>query len=93
MLADLPAGEWLAWRRTLYSHGYSPLKQIDRTNVKSLRVARRAEPWMTHSAWSREPVKRPDPQLLPRLVIRSFAPSASGELSSAGGDLKALRSP
>jgi alcohol dehydrogenase (cytochrome c) len=39
MLASPPAGDWLTWRRTLDSQGYSPLKQIDRTNVKNLRVA------------------------------------------------------
>ncbi len=39
ILANPPAGDWLTWRRTLDSQGYSPLKQIDRTNVKNLRVA------------------------------------------------------
>src|SRR5689334_8707145 len=39
MLANPPAGDWLTWRRTLDSQGYSPLKQIDRSNVKNLRVA------------------------------------------------------
>jgi PQQ-dependent dehydrogenase (methanol/ethanol family) len=39
MLASVPAGDWLTWRRTLDSQGYSPLKQINRTNVKNLRLA------------------------------------------------------
>ena len=39
MLARPPASEWLTWRRTYDDQGYSPLKQIDRTNVKNLRVA------------------------------------------------------
>ena len=39
ILANPPAGDWLTWRRTLDSQGYSPLKQIDRGNVKNLRVA------------------------------------------------------
>ncbi len=39
LLAKPPAGEWLTWRRTYESQGYSPLKQIDRTNVKNLRLA------------------------------------------------------
>ena len=33
MLADPPASEWLMFRRTLDSWGYSPLDQIDGTNV------------------------------------------------------------
>ncbi len=39
MLANPSAGDWLTWRRTLDSQGYSPLQQIDRSNVKNLRVA------------------------------------------------------
>ena len=30
--------DWLMWRRTLDGGGYSPLDQIDRTNVSSLRM-------------------------------------------------------
>jgi alcohol dehydrogenase (cytochrome c) len=37
-LANPPVGDWLTWRRTLDSQGYSPLKQIDRSNVKNLRL-------------------------------------------------------
>ena len=39
MLAKPPASEWLTWRRTYDDQGYSPLKQIDRNNVKNLRLA------------------------------------------------------
>ena len=39
MLANPSVNDWLTWRRTLDSQGYSPLKQIDRSNVKNLRVA------------------------------------------------------
>ena len=39
LLADVPPGEWLTWRRTRDSLGYSPLAQIDRGNVGDLRVA------------------------------------------------------
>ena len=39
MLANPSSGDWLTWRRSLESQGYSPLKQIDRGNVKNLRVA------------------------------------------------------
>jgi len=31
--------DWLMWRRTLDSHGYSPLNQIDRRNVSQLKMA------------------------------------------------------
>ncbi len=39
LLANPPATDWLSWRRTYDAHGFSPLKQIDKTNVGSLRVA------------------------------------------------------
>jgi len=39
MLLDPPAAEWLMWRRTYNHWGYSPLDQIDRDNVSSLRLA------------------------------------------------------
>jgi alcohol dehydrogenase (cytochrome c) len=32
-------GDWLTWRRTYASQGFSPLRQIDRQNVNSLREA------------------------------------------------------
>src|ERR1700675_2627009 len=38
-LQNPPAGDWLTWRRTYDDLGFSPLKQIDRTNVAALRVA------------------------------------------------------
>ena len=38
-LAQPPAGDWLSWRRTRDGHGYSPLKQVKRDNVKELRLA------------------------------------------------------
>ncbi len=34
-----PESDWLIWRRTYDAHGYSPLAQINRTNVRSLQVA------------------------------------------------------
>ena len=39
MLSNPAAGEWLTWRRTYDDLGFSPLKQITKDNVKSLRVA------------------------------------------------------
>ena len=38
MLQNPPAADWLMWRRTLNSWGYSPLDQINRNNVGDLRM-------------------------------------------------------
>ncbi|MEP7354117.1 MAG: PQQ-binding-like beta-propeller repeat protein [Acidobacteriota bacterium] len=38
MLAEPDPADWLMWRRTLNSWGYSPLTQIDRGNVANLRM-------------------------------------------------------
>ena len=39
MLRDPPPGDWLMWRRTYDGWGYSPLDQINKDNVKDLRLA------------------------------------------------------
>ena len=39
MLRDPPAADWLMWRRTYNGWGYSPLDQINKTNVKNLQPA------------------------------------------------------
>jgi alcohol dehydrogenase (cytochrome c) len=39
MLQKPPEGDWLLWRRTYNDHGFSPLKQINKSNVSDLRVA------------------------------------------------------
>jgi alcohol dehydrogenase (cytochrome c) len=39
MLRNPPMGDWLTWRRTWDDQGFSPLKQINKTNVADLRVA------------------------------------------------------
>jgi alcohol dehydrogenase (cytochrome c) len=39
MLNKVPDGDWLLWRRTYDAAGFSPLKTINRSNVKDLRVA------------------------------------------------------
>ncbi|MGX7896834.1 outer membrane protein assembly factor BamB family protein [Tsuneonella sp. HG222] len=39
LLADPPAEEWPAWRRSHLGLGYSPLKQIDTSNVGRLTIA------------------------------------------------------
>ncbi len=38
-LRNPPVGDWLTWRRTWDDQGFSPLKQITRTNVANLHVA------------------------------------------------------
>ena len=38
-LMNPPPGDWLTWRRTYDDLGFSPLKQIDKSNVGDLRVA------------------------------------------------------
>ncbi|MCB1672370.1 MAG: PQQ-binding-like beta-propeller repeat protein [Gammaproteobacteria bacterium] len=38
-LADPPAEDWVYWRRTPSSQGYTPLSQINRNNVKQLQLA------------------------------------------------------
>src|ERR1700730_6544488 len=39
MLRNPPPGDWLNWRRTYDGWGYSPLTQVNRKNVKDLKVA------------------------------------------------------
>jgi PQQ-dependent dehydrogenase (methanol/ethanol family) len=39
LLTEPPPEDWLAWRRTYDAHGFSPLEQIDKSNVSRLRVA------------------------------------------------------
>jgi alcohol dehydrogenase (cytochrome c) len=39
MLRNPPPGDWLHWRRTYDGWGYSPLNQINRNTVKTLKVA------------------------------------------------------
>ncbi len=39
LLDNPPAGEWLTWRRTYDDQGFSPLKQINKSNVGQLRSA------------------------------------------------------
>src|SRR4029077_4398039 len=38
MLRNPPAGDWLMWRRTYNAWGYSPLEQINKANVKNLKL-------------------------------------------------------
>src|SRR5437667_9879657 len=52
MLQNPDAGDWLMWRRTLNSWGYSPLDQINRTNVRNLKMVwtRGMEPGIQEAA-------------------------------------------
>ena len=38
MLQEPDGGDWLMWRRTLDSWGYSPLDQVNRENVSQLQM-------------------------------------------------------
>src|SRR5512144_198990 len=38
VLQNPPAADWLMWRRTLNSWGYSPLQDITPANVRTLRM-------------------------------------------------------
>jgi alcohol dehydrogenase (cytochrome c) len=39
LLQNPPTGDWLTWRRSLDDQGFSPLKQVTKSNVNNLRVA------------------------------------------------------
>ncbi|MGY0610795.1 outer membrane protein assembly factor BamB family protein [Luteimonas sp. A501] len=39
LLASPPDADWLDWRRTRDAHGYSPLRQVDASNVSQLQLA------------------------------------------------------
>jgi alcohol dehydrogenase (cytochrome c) len=64
MLARPPPGEWLAWRRTYDTHGFSPLERINRRNVGSLRVA-----W----TWSLPPGSNESVPLMHDGILFAFA--------------------
>ena len=55
MMLNTPAEDWLMWRRTYDVHGYSPLNQITRQNVRQLRSV-----W----AWSIAPFTVEDTPLI-----------------------------
>ncbi len=79
MLGNPSAGDWLTWRRTLDSQGYSPLKQIDRGNVKNLRVA-----W----SWSLPPGPNTAPPLVHDgvMFVQGYTDQVEA-LDAATGDL------
>lgn len=43
MLSSPPSSDWLIWRRTYDSHGYSPLDQLNKQNVANLEQAWRTD--------------------------------------------------
>lgn len=79
MLRKPPDGDWVMWRRSYSSWGYSPLEQINRENVKSLRVA-----WtwsMTAGATEIEPIVHDG------ILFLSNASDKIQALNAATGDL------
>lgn len=64
LLTEPPDEDWLSWRRTYDAHGFSPLKAIDKTNVKNLRVA-----W----TWSLPPGSNESVPLVHDGVLFTFA--------------------
>jgi len=80
MLHDPAPGDWLSWRRTADGWGYSPLDEIDRTNVHEIRMV-----------WSRglAPGRQEGTPLAYRGVL--YMPQANDiieAVDAATGDLK-----
>jgi alcohol dehydrogenase (cytochrome c) len=73
-----PAGDWLMWRRTYASDGYSPLGKIDRSNVHRLRVA-----W----SWSLPASQNETTPLVHDGVMFVQSGAAVQALDAANGDL------
>ena len=78
MLRTPPDGEWLMWRRTYQTLGFSPLKQIDKTNVKALATA-----W----SWSLPASQNEITPLVHDGVMFVQSGDTVQALSAAGGDL------
>jgi alcohol dehydrogenase (cytochrome c) len=79
LLANPPAGDWLSWRRTLDGWGYSPLAQIDRTNVGRLRLA-----W---SMTMREGSNQPTPLVHDGVMYLTNSGNVIQALDAATGEL------
>ncbi len=79
MLQNPPTGEWLTWRRGFDDHGFSPLKQITKSNVNNLRVA-----W----TWTLSPGSNEGTPLVHDGVMFLHSPGDKLEaLDAATGDL------
>src|SRR5215469_7147479 len=79
LLQNPPSGEWLTWRRGFDYQGFSPLKQITKSNVSNLRVA-----W----AWSLYPGSNEATPVVHDGVMFLHSPGDKLEaLDAATGDL------
>jgi len=79
MLQNPPTGEWLTWRRGFDDQGFSPLKQITKSNVNNLRVA-----W----TWTLSPGSNEGTPLVHDGVMFLHSPGDKLEaLDAATGDL------
>ena len=78
LLRNPPAEDWLHWRRTYDTWGYSPLDQINRENVGQLRLA-----W----AWAMRPGNQQPSPLVHDGVMYLVSPGSVVEaLDAATGD-------
>ena len=80
MLADPSPDDWLMWRRTLDSWGYSPLDQVTRDNVDTLRMV-----------WSRglaEGRSEGTPLIYDGVLYMPQASDVIQAMDAATGDLK-----
>jgi alcohol dehydrogenase (cytochrome c) len=79
LVQNPPAGDWLTWRRSFDYQGFSPLKQITKSNVNNLRVA-----W----TWTLSPGANEATPLVHDGVIFLHSPGDKLEaLDAATGDL------
>jgi alcohol dehydrogenase (cytochrome c) len=79
LLQNPPTGEWLTWRRGFDDQGFSPLKQITKSNVNNLRVA-----W----TWTLSPGSNEGTPLVHDGVMFLHSPGDKLEaLDAATGDL------
>ncbi len=73
-LVNPPAADWLYWRRTPQSQGYSPLEQINRDNVQDLTLA-----WV----WGMEPGRSQPAPLVRNGVV--FIPNFGNVIQALDG--------
>ncbi len=78
LLTSPPDADWLIWRRDYQSHGFSPLKQIDKANVASLRPA-----W----SWNLPPSQNETTPLVHDGVLFVQSGAAVQALDAATGEL------
>lgn len=78
MLEHPPASDWIMWRGAYDALGYSPLRQIDRSNVKHLRTA-----W----SWTLPPSANEITPLVHDGVMFVYSAAAVQALDAASGDL------